>query len=145
MTADENAIRTLLRAREVAVEAGDAEKVISFLAEEVVQYDLAPPLRLVGSEARDQAALQAWFDTWAGGVRTHLSDVTVVVDGDLAAAWGLLHLNGTSKDTGKVVSEWSRSTVVLAKANGEWRIVHDHSSYPLRMDGTGLAAVDLVP
>lgn len=145
MDDDEQAIRTLLRDREAAVAKGDAATVLGFFAEEVVQFDLAPPLRLVGSEARNQEALQAWLDTWVKGVKTRLSDVTVVVDGNLAAAWGLLHLRGTSKGTGKVISEWSRSTIILAKANGKWTIIHDHSSYPLRMDGTGLAAVDLVP
>jgi ketosteroid isomerase-like protein len=29
--------------------------------------------------------------------------------------------------------------------NGEWRIVHDHSSVPFYMDGSYRAAVDLKP
>jgi uncharacterized protein (TIGR02246 family) len=145
MDHDEQAIRALLQAREAAVAAGDAETVLSFFADEVVQFDLAPPLRLIGPQARDVQALRAWFDTWESGVTTQLSEITVVLREGLAAVWGLLHLSGTSRATGHTVAEWSRSTVVLEKQDGVWKIVHEHSSYPLRMDGSGLAAVDLFP
>jgi ketosteroid isomerase-like protein len=33
----------------------------------------------------------------------------------------------------------------LRKTNGQWRIVHDHSSVPFYMDGSYRAAVDLKP
>lgn len=145
MDDDEQAIRALLQAREAAVAAGDAETVLGYFADDVVQFDLAPPLRLIGPQARNVLALQAWFDTWEGGVKTRLSDISVVLRDGLAAVWGLLHLSGISRATGQAVAEWSRSTVVLEMQDGAWKIVHEHSSYPLRMDGSGLAAVDLVP
>jgi hypothetical protein len=36
-------------------------------------------------------------------------------------------------------------TFVLSKSTKEWEIVHEHHSYPTRMDGSGLAAIDLHP
>ena len=145
MSDDETAIRALLLAREAAILRGDAAAALTAYAEDIVNFDLAPPLRMVGPAARDRDALQQWFDTWDGGPATRLSEIAVVVDGDLAAVWGLLQLRGISRDGGRAVDEWSRNSVVLARRDGKWRIIHEHSSYPLRMDGSGMAAVDLLP
>lgn len=145
MDEDERAIRAVLTDREEALSRGDAEAASLAYAREVVQFDLAPPLRLRGAEVHDPQVLQRWLDTWDGNrVEARLSDVSVVVSGDLGAAWGLLHLRGVSKE-GTVVDEWSRSTVIFERRGGAWRIVHEHSSYPLRMDGSGQAATDLKP
>lgn len=142
---DERAIRAILAEREEALARGDAVAASSSYAEEVVQFDLAPPLRLRGADVHDPQVLQRWLDTWEGNrVDARLSDLAVTVSGDLGAAWGLLHLRGVSKQ-GTVVDEWSRSTVILGRRQGAWRIIHEHGSYPLRMDGSGQAATDLEP
>lgn len=142
---DERAIRAILAEREEALARGDAAAASSSYAEEVVQFDLAPPLRLRGADVHDPQVLQRWLDTWEGNrVEARLSDLTVTVGGDLGAAWGLLRLRGVSKQ-GTVVDEWSRSTVVFGRRQGAWRIIHEHGSYPLRMDGSGQAATDLEP
>jgi hypothetical protein len=33
----------------------------------------------------------------------------------------------------------------LRRADGAWRIIHEHNSFPLNMDGSGTAATDLQP
>jgi ketosteroid isomerase-like protein len=142
---DERAIRAILVDREEALARGDAVAASSFYAEQVVQFDIAPPLRLQGAEVHDPQVLQRWLETWEGDrVEARLSDITVVGSGDLGAAWGLLRLRGVSKQ-GPVVDEWSRSTVIFGRRQGEWKILHEHGSYPLRMDGSGQAATDLKP
>jgi ketosteroid isomerase-like protein len=35
-------------------------------------------------------------------------------------------MRGTKKKEG-LLDQWSRSTVVLAKRDGDWRIVHEHN------------------
>jgi len=42
-------------------------------------------------------------------------------------------------------SFWFRSTLGLRRLDGEWRIVHEHTSTPFHMDGSGRAATDLQP
>ena len=58
---------------------------------------------------------------------------------------GLFRLAGRSRQRGETVDEWSRNTVVLARGSQSWRIIYEHSSYPLRMDGSGMAAVERLP
>jgi PhnB protein len=53
-------------------------------------------------------------------------------------------MTGTEND-GENVDLWFRHTVGLRKADGRWRIVHEHESVPSYMDGSYKAAVDLLP
>ena len=51
MTDDKGQILQLLRDQEAAIRRGDADMAISILAEEVVTFDLPPPLEHRGSGA----------------------------------------------------------------------------------------------
>jgi len=144
MTSDEQKIRGVLRARQDAITQGDARTALAPLADDVVIYDLPPPLLYEGNEAKSIEALEGWFDTWDGPVTVSVDNPTIMVSGDLAVAYGLLNMRGTKKKEGPL-DQWSRSTVVLAKRDGDWRIVHEHNSFPLTMDGSGKAATDLKP
>lgn len=114
------------------------------MAHDVVAFDLQPPLAFRGVEARDTAALDAWFATWDGGVTVEMHEPRILVSGDLAVAFGLNRMRGDKKDEGPVES-WSRRTIVFARREVAWRIVHAHESFPMKMDGSGAAATDLKP
>lgn len=137
-------ILALLREQERAIARGDSEAATTLLDAGAVLYDLPPPLEYRGSAARDLALLDAWFATWQDGVTVELADPTVLVEGDLAVVHGLSRMRGEKKD-GEQVDNWNRRTVVLRRSGGDWRIVHEHASYPMAMDGSGRAATDLKP
>jgi ketosteroid isomerase-like protein len=63
---DEIAIRERLEERARVIGNKDAKAAAGYYADEVVNFDLAPPLAHRGREATDPAALQGWFDTWDG-------------------------------------------------------------------------------
>ena len=140
----ESEIRNLLKAREQAIASGDAAGALAALASDVVVFDLAPPLQYEGAQARDNSALERWFDTWNGAVTVSLEAPTIVIDGDLAVVFGLQHMRGDKKDVGPL-DQWSRSTVILKRQGGAWTIVHEHVSFPMKMNGSGEAATDLLP
>jgi ketosteroid isomerase-like protein len=144
MTSDEQNIRKALKARAEAITKGDAKAALAPLANDVVVYDLPPPLLYQGDEARSVEGLEGWFDTWDGPVQVSIDQPTIMVSDDLAVAFGLLRMRGTKKKEGPV-DQWSRSTVVLARRDGDWRIVHEHNSFPMKMDGSAKAATDLKP
>lgn len=145
MTTDPKAeVLALLRAQEAANARSDAEAVVAPQATDIVAYDLPTPLEYRGAGAEAVDGLNQWFATWEGGVTTELSDPTVIVEGDLAVVFGLSHMRGTKKGEGPL-DAWNRRTVVLRRQAGQWRIVHEHSSYPMEMDGSGRAATDLKP
>jgi ketosteroid isomerase-like protein len=141
---DEDSILEMIDARNDAIRAGDAARALAPLAKDATAYELQPPLAYEGEAARDLAGLEAWFDTWDGPVAIEMPDPTISVDGDLAFAYGLCRMRGRKKGEGHV-ELWYRTTLCLERQSGEWKVVHEHSSVPFRMDGSEKAALDLRP
>ena len=110
----------------------------------VVVFDLPPPLGHQGEQARDVQGTNSWFATWRDGVIVRLSEPQIIIEGDLAVAFGLSRMTVVKTD-GTAVDSWSRRTVVLMRIGGCWKIVHDHSSFPMAMDGSGRAMTELLP
>jgi ketosteroid isomerase-like protein len=144
MTTDESEIRDLLAKRDNALARGDATAVVAMMDSEIVSFDLPPPLRLIGEAARDPADLDGWFATWNGPIESKFTDPVVHLSGDLAVAHGLTNLKGAKKGQGSV-DAWFRSSFVLVRRTLGWRIVHEHHSFPMKMDGSNLVANDLKP
>jgi ketosteroid isomerase-like protein len=136
--------REVIAEREAAIRNHDARRLVQVYTADTVIYDLAPPLRLKGSDALDPNALEDRFATWTGTIGLEHRDLDVTAAGDLAFAHGLLHLTG-SRTSGEETAVWVRQTFGLRRVNGAWRIVHEHASVPFYMDGSDRAAVDLKP
>jgi ketosteroid isomerase-like protein len=117
---------------------------VGFYSDDVVNFDLAPPLAYRGPEATDPAELQGWFDSWDGPIGLAFDQLTIRVDGGLAVAFGLLHMTGLRTD-GSETDVWVRFTASLERSSGRWKITHEHQSFPTRMDGSGMSASDLKP
>jgi ketosteroid isomerase-like protein len=137
-------ILALLKAQDEATARGDAEAVVAAGAPDIVRYDLPPPLEYRGDREGEIAGLKEWFATWDGPVTTEFAKPTVLIDGDLAVAYGFSRMRGNKKGDGPIDS-WNRRTVVLRRSSGRWRILHEHSSYPMAMDGSGRAETGLKP
>lgn len=141
---EKQSIRELIDTRNDAVARGDAEAVIAPLAEDVVSYDLPPPLSYEGAAARDVEGLRQWMATFDGPVRVEMPDPTITIDDEVAVVWGLSRMRGDKKEQGEI-DIWSRTTLVLARRGDGWKVIHEHNSYPMLMDGSGLAALELKP
>jgi uncharacterized protein YndB with AHSA1/START domain/ketosteroid isomerase-like protein len=139
--ADQAAIRAILGDRTNGLFGKVADLVTRHLADDVVNFDLAPPLQTVGP---DKAALQAWFDTWDGPIGWSLGELVVEVGGDIAVARGLGHLMGKKK-SGEAADLWVRVTKTFGRRDGAWKITHEHTSMPFLMDGSFKAATNLKP
>jgi ketosteroid isomerase-like protein len=137
-------ILAVLKDRAAAITGKDARRALANCAPDIVAFDLAPPLQMAGPEALDPAGLEWWFQTWDGPIGYDLGELTIAVDGAVAFSYGLTHLHGTKTDGGDV-DLWFRSTIGLSAVSGSWQIVHEHSSTPFYMDGSGRAALDLRP
>jgi ketosteroid isomerase-like protein len=141
---DPDLIRQLLDRYEAAIHDKDAQATVACLSEDVVAYDLAPPLAFEGKAARDTANLQKWFDTWNGPILSASRDLHIRASGDVAFACTLQHMTGTKVD-GEQVDLWFRATAGLIKTADGWRIAHLHNSVPFAMDGSRRALLDLKP
>lgn len=137
-------IRTLLDDRARLIRDRDAKGALSFYAADIVNFDLAPPLAYRGPEATDPAELQQWFDTWDGPINLAFDQLEIRASGDVGFAFGFMHMTG-QRTEGTYTDVWVRFTVCLERRSGRWTIVHEHQSFPTRMDGSGLSASDLKP
>jgi ketosteroid isomerase-like protein len=124
-----------------AICAKNADGVLKHLAADIVSFDLAPPLKIAGT---DRKGLEPWFATWQGNIEHELADVAITAAETLAFARSLNRIAGTKTD-GEKTSVWVRSTVCFEKRAGTWKVVHIHASVPFYMDGSVKAAVDLEP
>lgn len=142
---DETQIRQLIAAKAAALRARDAERMIASYAPEIVQFDLAPPLRHVGPEVHDVAGLQKWLAGFDGDIGVEIRDLDVTVGDDVAFCHSLNCLTATPHGMPESFSLWYRSTLGLRRVDGSWWITHEHDSTPFEMDGSFRASVELRP
>jgi ketosteroid isomerase-like protein len=125
-----------------AIRAMDLDGVKSNYASDMVSFDMGPPLRHVGAEAK--------WNNWAGffaafqnpvGYEVH--DLAIAVGDHVAFAYSLNRVSGAFKD-GRRADHWVRWTACLRKIDGAWLIAHDHVSVPLDVT-SGRALLDLKP
>lgn len=125
-----------------AFEAKDLNGVMAVYAPEVVAYDLVPPLQFDGADdyRKDYAALFAQF---SGPLKVSVPRIHIEQSGNVAFAFGLERLRGTTSD-GKPVDMWVRFSDGWERRNGQWVIAHEHVSVPVDI-ATGKARLDLTP
>jgi len=139
--ATEAAIRSMIASWAQGIRAKDGARVGAHLAQDLVQFDFAPPLRTTGPNLQ---GLQDWFGTWRGRIGYEITDLHVAASDDLAFCHCLIHMTGSRTDDSES-DVWFRSTLCLRKAGGVWKIAHSHESVPMHMDGSLRAAIDLKP
>jgi ketosteroid isomerase-like protein len=110
----------VIRNWEAAVQRQDLPGVLEHHSPHLVMFDVPEPIQARG--------LAEYAETWElffanqtpGPSSFRLHELTVMVDGSLAAAHALL-------DVGEIRC---RLTSILRKLDGEWMIVHEHHSSP---------------
>jgi uncharacterized protein (TIGR02246 family) len=138
----ERELRDLIHERVHAVRERDSATLAARPADDVITFDVLPPLNSRGSQAVVEH-LQAWFDGYDGPIDYSVHDVQVSAEGDLGFGSFLYHVGGSLK-TGDQVNMWVRATLCCRRIDGRWRIVHDHESVPFD-PATGQALISLEP
>lgn len=143
MTQAQDEIRAVIEQRIAAMHAKDANRAVANLTEDVVAFELAPPLALSPGAARDAEGLAGWLGGFEN-VDVEFRDMRIEADDRVGFAHALHHLVGKRLD-GRPVSLWMRSTLCCRREADGWKIAHAHTSVPFHMDGSFRAAVDLEP
>ncbi|RIQ34105.1 DUF4440 domain-containing protein [Jiangella rhizosphaerae] len=142
MTDTMTEISALLEHRSDAIRSKDLERLMSFYADDIVYFDLVPPLLYAGADAL-RARFADWFGRWDGPIGQEVSDLHVEAGGDVAAVHMLIRTSGTLA-TGREVGYWVRASDALRRTGGAWSITHEHVSLPVEFP-SGTAAMDLLP
>jgi ketosteroid isomerase-like protein len=125
-----------------AIRAMDLEGVKPIYAPDIVSFDIVPPLRHVGAEAK----WKNWVDVFTAYQRPlgyEIRDLTITVGDDVAFGYSLNRISGTLKN-GNRSDFWVRWTACFRKVDGNWLIAHDQVSVPLDVE-SGRALLNLKP
>jgi len=125
-----------------AVSAKDVDRVLELYTDDVVAYDIVPPLQYIGKAAY-RADYQQFFSQYESDLRIETRDLHVGANGELGYATGLQMISGTLRHGGKS-GAWVRFTSLYRKINGKWFDFHDHVSVPVEIE-SGKALLDLKP
>jgi uncharacterized protein (TIGR02246 family) len=138
----EGEIRSWIDSWTKAFSAKDVDRVMELYTDDVVAYDIVPPLQYIGKPAY-RADYQQFFAQYEDNIRVELRDLHVGASGELGYATGLEMISGTLKH-GQKSNTWVRFTSLFRKVNGRWLDFQDHVSVPADME-SGKALLDLKP
>ena len=119
----------------------DLKALEQVYAADVVSFDIEPPLRHVGIDAK----LKNWTNAFTLFRETsyEVRDLTLTVGADVAYAHCFARLSGTLSDGTATNGMWVRATYGFRKIDDDWLIAHDQVSVPLDMvSGKGVADLD---
>ncbi|WP_240233447.1 YybH family protein [Devosia lacusdianchii] len=117
---DETQIRSMLEAWAQAVRDIDMDGILANHTEDMVMFDVPVPLQSRGMDAY-RKTWDLFFKYSKGGPDSfNLIEIEISAGDDVAFAHGILGIEQTRL----------RLTVGLRKQNGQWRIAHEHHSYP---------------
>lgn len=123
--------------------AKDLDGLMAPIADDVVSYEHEQPLQYTGVQAVRELCRAGLDASGNGTVTWTVPDLKILVDGDLAVAWGLnrIRLNPTGA---QATESWSRGTRIFQRSNGTWLMIHQHLSYPYD-PATATTRTDLHP
>jgi ketosteroid isomerase-like protein len=141
-SAPESEIRSIIEGLAKAVRTRNSKAAASHLAPHVVVFDLINPLQYHGADDVHQRAAQ-WLASFKEDPQYEIRDLNIVASETVAHCHSLNHVSGVVAN-GQQIDMWWRATVCFHKQNGQWLVVHEHSSIPMDPN-TGKASPDLKP
>jgi ketosteroid isomerase-like protein len=112
-----------------ALDASTAEELTAFYdPNDIITYDYIPPLEYVGAKAV-LADVDKFFSN-TKDLKGNFVDLQVETDGTMGVAHSLQHFTWVDKK-GKQQEATFRVTNCYHRVNGEWKIFHMHTSFPI--------------
>lgn len=139
---DEAGIRRHIGRIVERIEGKDLDGLRRLYSEDVVSFDVEPPLQHVGVDAKlkNWAAAFAFFQDVTYEVR----DLKLTVDESVAFGHCFGRLSGVTKDGMAIGGMWVRATFCFRKIDGNWLVTHDQVSVPFDIS-SGRGVTDLEP
>lgn len=126
----ETEIRNLIEGWARAVRAKEIEGVLAHHAEDMVMFDVPPPVIVKGIDA--YRATWPEFFKWQreGEGSFDIVSLDITAGDQVAFATAVLRC-GSKEELRKDDTPRLRLTIGLRKDNGRWQIAHEHHSFPL--------------
>lgn len=130
-SSNEEAVRAVTESWAEAIRAKDYDKLMEHYADDVVVFDVPPPLRKQGKDVYRQS-WEGWLGQFTGEITCEFKDMEISA-GDNAAFLHTLTRIGDIKPDGSESGSWVRVTVGFEKRDGRWLATHEHASIPAGM------------
>lgn len=108
-----------------AVRSKDFDKIISHYANDVVAFDVPPPLQINGADSVRTNMIN-WLNMFEGPAQVHFKNMNIVASDNVA----FLHTLTSVTPDGDESRSWVRVTVCYQKIDGRWLVTHEHASLP---------------
>lgn len=126
----ETEIRNLIEGWARAVRAKEIEGVLAHHAEDMVMFDVPPPVIVKGIDA--YRATWPEFFKWQREGEGSFDIVSLDITAGDEIAYGTAVLRcGSKEELRRDDTPRLRLTIGLRKDNGRWQIAHEHHSFPL--------------
>ena len=124
---NEAQIRQLIENWARAVRAGDMENILAHHIDDIVMFDVPPPLQSKGIAAYKKT-WDLFFKYSPGGQGSfNIVELKIIAGDTVAFAHGLLRIGGEKNPS-------CRLTIGLHKVRGKWLIAHEHHSAPIELE-----------
>ena len=132
-TGPEVEVRAVLLDFLTAQRSGNVQEIMDCYADDVVAFDLMPPLQVDGKKNYEKS-WQMFADMCEFPMKLEQAELKVFASQDIAFCHSLDHISGKDKSSGDTFDMWMRHTICFRKSNGRWLIVHEQASLPMDME-----------
>lgn len=122
-----------------AIREGDINHIMSFYSDDVIAYDMMPPLEFSGKDKYQKLWQEYFANYFKFPIHFDYEKQKITIEGDVAFTHALIHMSGEPKNEDKKMDMWIRNTTCFKKVGDKWLITHEHNSIPLDNDMKGLA------
>ena len=142
-TGNEAQIRHRIEGWARALRAKKLDELMSHYTQDILVFDLAPPLQYVGIDAY-RSNFEEWFLSFQGSIGYEIRDLSITTGDEVAFSRSLNLISGR-RTNGEQTDVWVRATVCFRKIEGKWKVAHEHVSVPFYMEPPYKASLDLKP
>jgi ketosteroid isomerase-like protein len=111
------------------------DRLRELYAEDAIIFNTEPPAQFLDFKTFENTLQQRFSQIREMTLFT--SNIRIEVDGDMA--WISSQFLRSYRQNGRVVRQSGRWTEVYSKREGEWKLVHFHSSLDPRVEDLGMA------
>lgn len=123
---DESQIRRLVESWAEAVRAQDMNGALAHHTDDIVMFDAPMPLQARGIDAYEKTWEPFFANSPGGPGSFDVTELQIAASETVAYCHAILEIADSS----------ARLTMGLRKERGQWRIAHEHHSYPIEL-GSG--------
>jgi uncharacterized protein (TIGR02246 family) len=131
---DEDDVRALLTVYSESAYAKDVDRFMTMYADGVRVFDLWGSWEIAGAVSWRES-IAGWFGSLGDeSVVADFDDIDVSASGDLAALTAMVGYSAESASGDRVRQMTNRLSWVIARTDGRWRVIHEHTSAPVGME-----------